>query len=94
MLGGRIVDPGEPLWTQEDTDLAVALTEIEGERCPGCGHSRVESMNPDNEFDFVATPAKCHACATRDRAARRAGSSDSWDDAGINWMTTRRDDGG
>jgi hypothetical protein len=82
------VAPGAPLWTQADTDLALALTELEADRCPGCQHPRSESMDPAHEFDWVADPVRCHACAARDRAARVGG--DGWDDAGINWTTTRK----
>lgn len=91
MLGGRIVGPGDPLWEQDDTDVAVALTELEGERHAACGHPRAESMDPDHEFDWEAHAVRCHACAARDRAARNVG--EGWDDAGINWVTTRRSDG-
>jgi hypothetical protein len=90
VLGGRIVNPGDPLWSQDDTDLAVALTEIDGERHT-CGHPRSESMDPAHEFDWEAEAVRCHACAARDRAARAVG--EGWDDAGINWITTRRGGG-
>lgn len=90
VLGGRIVAPGDPLWTQDDTDIAVALTAIEADRCD-CGHPRSESMDPELEFDWVTEPIRCHACASRDRTARSR--PDNWDDAGIRWVTTRRSDG-
>ena len=90
VLTGRVVEQGEPLWTQEDTDLALALVEIEAERCE-CGHSRVESMDPDHKFGWVAEAIRCHACAARDRAARSKGKD--WDDAGIRWVTKRRTGG-
>jgi hypothetical protein len=92
VLTGRVIAQGDPLWTQEDTDLAVALTEIEGER-HACGHPRSESMDPAHEFDWKADPVRCHACAAVDRAARRAAEDKSWDGAGINWITRRRGDG-
>lgn len=90
MLNGRILRDGEPLWRQDDTDLAVALLEYEAERCPGCGHSRAESMDPAHEFDWRVEPARCHACATRERAARSASADETWSDAGIQWVVTRR----
>lgn len=79
--------PGQPEWTQTDTDLAVALVEIDGERCD-CGHSRVESMDAANEFAYHAEPIRCHACATQERAARAM--DDTFDESGIRWITTRR----
>jgi hypothetical protein len=89
VLAGRVVLAGQPLWLQEDTDLAVALTEIEAERCE-CGHSRTESMDPAHEFDWQAEAVRCHACAARERAARSAARDDAWDESGIRWVTTRR----
>ena len=85
VLLGRIVAPGEPLWAQADTDLALALADLEAEQCPGCHHPRAETMDPANEFSYEAEPVRCHACAARDRASRNVG--DGWDDAGINWTT-------
>lgn len=87
MLVGRVVMPGEPMWTQEDTDLAVALTLIDADRCE-CGHPRSESMDPDNEFDWTVEAVRCHSCAARERAAK--GKGKDWDDAGIRWVTKRR----
>jgi hypothetical protein len=91
VLAGRTVIPGDPLWTQDDTDLAIALTEIEGQR-HSCGHPRSESMDPALEFDWRAEPIRCHACAAVDRAARQA-ADESMDSAGIHWIVTRRGDG-
>ena len=90
MLVGRVVDPGAPLWTQSDTDLAIALTELEDDRHE-CGHPRSESMDPANEFAYTAEPVRCHACAAADRASRNR--PESLDDAGIRWITLRRDRG-
>lgn len=87
VLTGRVVASGEPVWTQEDTDLALALTAIEAERCE-CGHPRSESMDPALEFDWKAEAIRCHACAARDRAMRKRDKS--WDDAGIRWVTSRK----
>lgn len=90
VLLGRVVAPGAPLWTQVDTDLAVALAEIDADRCPGCGHQRTESMDPDHEYAFAADPLRCHACATRERTAKGNVDAGGWDDAGIQWIVTRR----
>lgn len=94
MLAGRIVHPGDPLWTQDDTDLAVALTDLESGRCSGCGHPRTETMSPESEFGWRAEALRCHSCATRERAARAAAANDTWDESGVSWITTRKDDGG
>lgn len=63
MFLGRVVEPGEPLWTAEDRDWAVALLTYEADLCPGCGHPRAESMHPGAEFDtYTAEARRCHAC--------------------------------
>lgn len=80
----------EPLWQQDDTDLAVALTDIEEDRCSGCGHPRSVSMDPAHEFHWRAERLVCHACAARDRAARRDDGKHR-DDAGMNWIVRRTD---
>jgi len=85
---GRVVAPGEPAWTQEDTDLALALTAMEAEVCDGCGHPRSESMDRDAEFAYGAEAMRCHACAARDRKARSMG--ETFDTAGIRWLVTRK----
>lgn len=90
VLLGRAVAPGEPAWTQEDTDLAQALLEVEAETCPGCGHSRAESMDMATEFEWEAEPVKCHACAAMDRAAANYGRDATWNAAGVRWVTRRR----
>lgn len=64
---GRVVRPGEPLWTQEDSSLAVALTIAEATTCSGCGQDRRESTEKENEFAYEIEAIRCHACATRDR---------------------------
>jgi hypothetical protein len=56
---------GKPLFTQEDTDYALALDELEqaeaAERCPSCGLPVTECGNPDNQFRFGAESRRCHA---------------------------------
>lgn len=78
ILAGRVVADGQPLWTADDTALAVALTAIEAVTC-SCGHDRRESMEAENEYAYVAKAVRCHACATRDRAseayAKQGGST-------------------
>ena len=91
MLTGRAVAPGEAAWLQRDTDLAVGLIELERRACDGCGVPREESMDPEHEFDWHAEPIRCHACATRERAAREWASDQHFDTAGIRWTVRRRD---
>ncbi len=46
------------------------------ERCPGCGHPRSESMDPDNEDRYVARRWVCHACKARHDRSRIASEKD------------------
>ena len=75
ILTGRTVREGQPLWTAQDTALAVALTAVEAATC-SCGHDRRESMAPANEYAYTAEAVRCHACATRDRAADNYAKAD------------------
>jgi hypothetical protein len=90
VLTGRPVAPGEPEWTQRDTDLAVGLVELERAACDGCGVPRAESMDPQREFEWVAEPIRCHACATRERAAKAKADDRHWDGSGIRWSVRSR----
>ena len=75
VLTGRVVADGQPLWTAQDTALAVALTAVEAATCQ-CGHDRRESMDPKNEYQYTAEAVRCHACAARDRAAESYAKQD------------------
>jgi len=86
VLRGRVITPGDPLWTQTDTDLAIALVEVEHQQ-HDCGHPRSETMDPDNEFAYEATPVRCHACAAIDRAAKTT----DIDAAGLRWIVTQKE---
>lgn len=80
---------GQPLWTAQDTALAVALTSIEAATCV-CGHDRRDTMNPDNEYGYIATAVRCHACAARDRAAEAYSSSSGSSMAGLAFRVDRK----
>jgi hypothetical protein len=54
----------------------MALVDLEGDTCHGCGQSRTESLDPANEGRYSAQPHRCHACAAMSRAVR------AWSDAG------------
>lgn len=86
MFLGRVVQPGEPLWTDEDREWALALYEEERDACPGCGHPRSESMRPDAEFTYVAEVARCHACTPLE--AKKAQMRDA--EAGLLFGTRKR----
>lgn len=61
VLLGRVVEPGEPLFTDEDTAYAMALAEEEAATCPSCGLLKVICRDPANQFAFEAAEEQCHA---------------------------------
>ncbi len=87
---GRAVRDGQPLWTGQDTALAVALTTIEAATCT-CGHDRRESMDSANEYAYRAEAVRCHACAARDRAAEAYAKQDG-SMAGLAFAVKRKDE--
>jgi hypothetical protein len=53
----------EPEWTQDDRDLAIALTLYEADACPGCGQPLCETTRPEREGRYKAGLAvRCHHC--------------------------------
>ncbi|WP_261994319.1 hypothetical protein [Streptomyces sp. t39] len=63
MFFGRVVAPGEPLWTDEDRAWALALADVERDVCPDCGHPWSETSRPEAEGTYRAELLRCHACA-------------------------------
>lgn len=63
-------EPGEPLFTDDDRDLALALTANERDACPGCGQPTAVSTAPEAEEAYRAEAVRCHACAAQARAAK------------------------
>jgi hypothetical protein len=60
--GRPMPKPGEPLFLQEDTDLAVALAEEERDTCPACGLPKAWCRDPANQFAaFEAREDTCFA---------------------------------
>lgn len=88
VLKGRVVAEGQPLFTADDSSLAVALQSLESRTC-ACGHDRVDTTSPDAEFSFAADAIRCHACAARDRAARAFAESGG-STAGLLWVVNRK----
>lgn len=68
-MGRSWPQPGEPLFLQEDTDLALAWQAELAGMCQ-CGHSLEESTSPENEGAYKASGIRCHACAEQARAVR------------------------
>lgn len=51
--------PGEPLFLEEDTDLAVALAEEERDTCPSCGYPKAWCRDPAHQFSFEPQEDTC-----------------------------------
>lgn len=71
MFLGRVVAKGEPLWLDEDRDWALALLEVEADRCDGCGQQRSESMSIEADSGYRAEKARCHSCKAIAEASER-----------------------
>lgn len=77
---GRIVQPGEPLWLEEDRAWAFALLHVEADSCPECRQPWGEATARDSEESYVTELIRCHACTASAQAVRvyqdRGGSTD------------------
>jgi hypothetical protein len=58
-MGRPWPQPGEPLFTEEDTFYAVALAEEERDTCSQCGMPKVWCRDPANQFAFDADESTC-----------------------------------
>lgn len=66
-MGRPLPGPGEPLFTEDDTQALLDFMEEERLKCSGCGMPRDETMLKEAQGTFKARALKCHACAERDR---------------------------
>lgn len=71
ILLGRVMAEGEPLWLREDTQAVLEYLREKSLLCPGCGLPRDETMDPEAEGHFASKALRCHACAARERAAKK-----------------------
>jgi hypothetical protein len=85
---GRVPAPGEPLWTDDDRDWAMALLAYEADLCE-CGQPRSESMSADSEFAYRTEPMRCHACQSIAKAAEPFAESGTGQGLFINVIKTR-----
>jgi hypothetical protein len=81
---GRIVAPGDPLFTESDRQWATALHLLE-QGTHACGQPSSESFAKDSDGAYVAEAIRCHACA----AAAREAATFSEHSEGL-FVTTRR----
>lgn len=61
LLGRPMPQPGEPLFTDEDTAYAMALAEEEAATCPSCGLLKAVCRDPEFQFAFEVHEEQCHA---------------------------------
>lgn len=66
---GRVVGPGESLWTDDDRTWAVALLEEEAEQCGGCGSPLAETTDPEHDGMYRSSIVRCHRCTEQQSAA-------------------------
>lgn len=85
--------PGEPVWTEEDTEAALAWQAIQDSTCGGCGNPLAESMNPDNESGYRVTRLVCHGCRAREHAARDDQDTTNADTAGRRYLAVLDEQG-
>lgn len=54
-------------WSSRDRGLAEALTELEDQKCSGCGHPRELAWNPETNGWWDHHEVVCEACAELER---------------------------
>lgn len=89
VLLGRVVGPGEPLWTREDTEAVLGYLREKAMLCPGCGTPRDESMSPEAEDHYRSRAFRCHACTARAKEAKRFADASP---EGLYFTVERRDE--
>ncbi|MFD0405023.1 hypothetical protein [Kitasatospora sp. NPDC127116] len=90
MFLGRVVGPGEPLWTDSDRAWALALLAVEDETCRGCGQPIGEATSPDTEGRWEAELIRCHPCTTASTTTTRF-QQDGGDPAGVHVHVHRKE---
>lgn len=78
-MGRPWPQPGESLFTEQDTLEALALQEDEDATCGGCGRPIDECMDPANAEAYMVTRPVCFACRAREHVqkATHEGNADS-----------------
>ena len=81
----------DPEWLDEDVEAAIEWVEWKADLC-GCGHPRSETFTEDAERQYEAKALKCHACAERDRLARKWRDDENANPAGLYFAVSRVDE--
>lgn len=93
MLVGRVVNPGEPMWTPEDLELALEWQAEKRLLCDSCGHHMDETLPDEAIRDYEAAEMTCHACQVIEWR-RNTLSEQEADMAGLRIYARRRDHDG
>lgn len=64
--------PGEPAWTEDDVEAALAYQEWRDSICGGCGNPLEESMARESDGAYSVTVLVCHGCKAREEAVHAA----------------------
>jgi hypothetical protein len=62
---GRVVAPGDPAWTEDDTLLALEWQDWSSQICPGCGHHLTDSTDEANHYE--TRDRVCFACEAKEQ---------------------------
>lgn len=89
MFTGRVVLPGEPLWTEEDVDYALAWQREQNALCKGCGHPVDETGDKVNTMLYAAEETWCQGCAVIEWR-RKALSDSDIDLSGVRLHVTKK----
>jgi len=69
-LEQRVVYPGDPMWTEDDTQAAFDWQAHQNGLCDGCGQDTDDTFGPDHEEKWNAElSGHCDACRALHRAA-------------------------
>lgn len=60
--------------------------------CPGCGHPRDETMDPEAQDRYDSKALRCFACAAKERAAEKFTKHERPNLAGLYFTVGRRDE--
>lgn len=80
----------DPDFSEHDIASALGWLEHKRDQCPGCGHSRSETFDPERVNAYKAEPLVCHACQARDQAVRKF-RKDKGDEDGAYWVVRERE---
>lgn len=82
----------DPEWLPEDTTAALEYLAYERTICSGCGHSKLDSMDPAKERLWYAEDIRCHACKAIQGLAHQLHKDDKADTDGLYFIAALDDE--